>query len=80
MCRSYRDISTSGLGCHIAISDCPSSSKLLFEISVADLSGSQSKINKFDAFLSKRLGYLPPSPKRNTCVEVEVQYEGYYLL
>jgi len=31
----------------------------VFEIAMVDLSGSQLKGNKFDIFLTKRLGFLP---------------------
>jgi len=68
-CYTFGDISTSGLGGHIAISGRPSSSKLLsLKSSWSVLSGSQSKRNKFDFFLSKRLGVFYPPPKRNTYV------------
>jgi len=72
----FRDISTSGLGGHIAISGCPSSSKLLSLNSPwLILSGSQLKRNTFDYFLSKRLeAFLPQA--QQVCVKIEAQYEG----
>jgi len=61
---TFRDISTSGLGGHVAISGCSSSSKLLSLKSLwSILSGVQSKRNKLNVFLSKRLGVFPSMPK-----------------
>jgi len=51
ICHIFGDISTSGLVDHIAISGCPSSSKLLsLKSSCLIFSGSQFKRNKFDVF------------------------------